>query len=263
MCEVSKHLADGIRIHLETQHVYTFRPIRIDNVYCYAVIYKSPQIVNFESVNVWCKIPGEQAEKYSLFYKRYNSIDRAIQIVTEVSATYKIYNGDLVHPLDYDLLRFEEKFIPYESHQECCVCTEPTQETTLCNHYLCFHCRDACLIKEQVNCPLCRKEKVVKYFNVDHRMLNNVEYPVLDEVRKNNAEYESGTDTSEASEASEHMTDESDESESITEEADEPIDYRVVVYNRQTSQSSDGVERLPLYYHTPPFAFLWNFRRNY
>lgn len=256
MNETTKNLAHGIRIQLETQDIYTFRPIRIDNVYCYAIVHKSPQIVNFESINVWCKIPGEPDEKYSLFYKRYNDIEHAIQIVTEVAATYKIYNGNFVHPIDYDLLKLEEKFIPYESHQECCVCTELTQETTLCNHYLCFHCRDACLIQEQVNCPLCRKEKVVKYFNIDHRMLNNIEYSVLHEVRKNNTEYESGTETSEASE---HMTDESDE----TEEPEERVDYGMVVYTRQTSQSSDGMERIPLYYHHSPFAFLWNFRRNY
>jgi len=235
-------LADAIDKCLETQTSYTFRPVRIDNIYCYAIVHKSPKIVYFESINVRCKISEDESEKYILYYKHYDHIRHALDIIKQVVATYKIYNGDLVHPDDYALLQLEESVIPYEPDQQCCVCREPTQEQTLCNHYLCFHCRDTCLTKKQMNCPLCRQSNVVKYFHIDNHLLNNMEYDVVKQIRHQQNDDEETVDDSETIE------------ESVIDEY--MIDHRI-------TPSSDEYDRIPAYYHHAPFMFFWNFRRNY
>jgi hypothetical protein len=134
-----------------------------------------------------------------LLYKKYKTIENAIEIIEKVVSTYKIYNGDLVNPNDYELQKLEEKYIPYEEGQKCCVCLENTQETTTCNHYICFHCRDKCIIAQKPDCPICRKPGVMRIFNIDNNLINNDEYIVLSDA----IDYEYRSETSSESENSE------------------------------------------------------------
>lgn len=201
--EITKKMATGIREHLKKYKTYTFRPVRIDGVYCYAVIHRKTKIVNFESIHVICHITVrnqiKKTQKYSLLYKKYKTIENAIEIIEKVVSTYKIYNGDLVNPNDYELQKLEEKYIPYEEGQKCCVCLENTQETTTCNHYICFHCRDKCIIAQKPDCPICRKPGVMRIFNIDNNLINNDEYIVLSDA----IDYEYRSETSSESENSE------------------------------------------------------------
>jgi hypothetical protein len=148
-------------------------------------------------------------QKYSLLYKKYKTIENAIEIVEKVVSTYKIYNGDLVSPDDYQLLKLEENIIPYEEHQKCCVCLENTQETTMCNHYICFHCRDKCLSTQTLDCPICRNPGVMRIFNIDNNLINNDEYVVLRDA----IDYEYSSESSSESENSEEATTETTEEE--------------------------------------------------
>jgi hypothetical protein len=215
--EITKKLANGIREHLKKYKTYTFRPAKIDGIYCYAVIHRKKKIVNFESINVICHISvrnkTKKTQKYSLLYKKYKTIENALEIVENVASTYKIYNGDLVNPNDYLLLRLEENLIPYEEHQKCCVCLENTQETTICNHYICFHCRDKCIATESTDCPICRKPGIMRIFNIDNHMINNSEYTILSEA----IDYEYTTESSSESENSEEEHEETPQEEIPTE----------------------------------------------
>lgn len=220
-----KRLANGIREHLKKYKTHTFRPVRIDGVYCYVVIHRKSKIVNFESIHVICNVnvgnSVKKTQKYSLLYKKYKTIEDAIALVEKVVSTYKIYNGDLVNPDEYKLLKLEEKIIPYEEHQKCCICLENTQETTTCKHYICFHCRDKCITAKKTECPICRKTGIMRIFNIDNNLINNDEYVVLRDA----VDYEYTTESSSSSESenSEEAA-EAAEAESATTESSETVD---------------------------------------
>jgi hypothetical protein len=246
-------LAQGICRQLQMHNAYSFRPVRIDGIYCYIVIYDSPKVINFESVHVRCKINEETTEKYSLLYRNYVDLENAIDIVEDVVAHYKIYNGDLVGPIDYELLKLEEQIIPYEESQKCSICFEPTQEMTNCKHYLCFHCREECINNAKYDCPLCRKPGVVKFFDIDNHLLNNIEYSALREVRSNVSE-----ESVEESEAS------VEESEASVEESEASVEESVAIEQIYPIQSDDDEIFMHSFqnHHPMPFMFLWNLHRS-
>lgn len=172
--------------HLKYNPNYSFRTVNIDGVICYPVIHKHRKIVNFECVNVYCYMTNKKGnktkEKYSVYYKKYSSIKDAILTVELVSKQFRIYNGDLVSPQDYKMARMEEVFLPYNESQVCCVCYENTLDTTICDHYLCLRCREVCLKKCIIDCPMCRNENVVSIYNIDNGLINNNVYGVLRDV---------------------------------------------------------------------------------
>ena len=212
-------LANGIREHLIKFKTYTFRPIRIDGIYCYPVIHRKTQIVNFESINIICEVTTKDRirkfQKYSLLHKKYKTIESAILFIERVVSTYKVYNGDLVNSRDFELLKLEEKFVPYEDNQKCCVCLENTQEITTCNHYICLHCREQCISSQKIDCPMCRKSGIIRIFNIDNKMINNVEY----EIVRNSIDYEQSITES----SSELSTSDDDEADDDHEEYDHEV----------------------------------------
>jgi hypothetical protein len=46
---------------------------------------------------------------------------------------------------------------------ECSICYEPTKQKTLCNHPICLHCRESCILNSKKKCPICRQTKL-KYY---------------------------------------------------------------------------------------------------
>jgi len=172
--------------HLKTRPFYTFRCVSIDGILCYPVIYKYRKIVNFESVHIKCKMKNSLndniLEYYSLLYKRYKSIRDAILLVKRVVSTYKIVDGDLLSPKNYKMAVLESKIVPYMEEQTCSVCYEKTLDTTICNHYICFHCRETCVRKEKMDCPVCRRTGIINIYNIDNGLINNNEFQCLKEV---------------------------------------------------------------------------------
>lgn len=211
----NKEIVEHIKKHLEKFKTYTFRPVRIDGIYCYVVIHRKSKLINFEAIHVSClvKIGNEtKMQKYSLLYKKYKTLENALDYIHKVVSTYKLYNGDLVNPSDFELLKLEEKIIPFEECQKCSVCLENTQETTVCNHYICFRCREKCIFSSNTSCPICRNSDVMKIFNIDNGLINNVEYRII----RNAIDYEYNSGDS----SYEPDDDESDSLDSYTEEND-------------------------------------------
>jgi hypothetical protein len=175
--------AELIEVHLKKHSTYSFRTANIDGVWVYPVIHSYRKIINFECVNIMCRMKSKNGEplfeKYSVYYTRYKSIKGAISAVENVVSTYKIFNGDLLSPYDYKLAKLEERFNPYSADQVCCVCYENTMDITLCEHYLCIKCREICLQKDKPDCPICRSSKAVRLYNIDNGLINNNEYAVL------------------------------------------------------------------------------------
>jgi hypothetical protein len=155
----------------------------IDGIYCYPVIYGDKyKIVNFESIHINCIVKKGNSkikQKYSLLYLRYNTIENALDLIEKVVSTYKIYNGDLVSIDSYKSLKLEECILPYTNEQTCCICAENTIDMTVCNHFICLHCREKCILNEQLDCPMCRKEEIVNIYCIENKLINNSEYHIL------------------------------------------------------------------------------------
>lgn len=210
-------IANRIRTHLKKFKTYTFRPVRIDGIYCYVIIHRKSKIINFEAIHVNCfvKIGNERKlQKYSLLHKKYKSLENAVEYVRKVVSTYKLYNGDLVNPNDFELLKLEEHILPFEESQKCSVCLENTQETTVCNHYICFRCREKCIYSNNTDCPICRNSDVMRTFNIDNRLINNAEYSIVRNAI--DYEYNSGDSSYDTDEHSSESSDISDTEEEST-----------------------------------------------
>lgn len=178
-----KQLARLVKQHLTRHKTYHLRPVKIDGICCYVVIHTKYKIVNFESINVKCLVTRNNRKKkqaYSLLYIKYKSIEQALHKIEKIVATYKVYNGDLVSPESYIQLKLEEAIIPYTEEQVCSICSDNTMDITLCKHYICFHCREQCVLTNNMNCPVCRNEEIVNIYNIDNGMINNSSYPILE-----------------------------------------------------------------------------------
>lgn len=176
-------LARLIKQHLSNHKTYHLRPVKIDGIYCYVVIHSKYKIVNFESINIKCLVTKNNRKKkqtYSLLYLKYKSIEQALRKIEKVVATYRVHNGDLVSPESYIQLKLEETIIPYNEEQVCSICNDNTMDITLCKHYICFHCREQCVLTNNMNCPVCRNEEIINIYNIDNGMINNSSYPILE-----------------------------------------------------------------------------------
>ena len=176
-------LAKRITEKLKKNRTYFFRPIAVDGILCYPVIYGGRhKIVNFESIHINCFVKkGEKKykQKYSLFFQKYKTIVGALNLIEDVVKNYKIYNGDLVSKEAYELMKLEESVVPYTEDQVCCVCNDNTTDITLCKHHICLQCREQCLLNEQLNCPVCRKEEIINMYCNETNLINNSEYEIL------------------------------------------------------------------------------------
>jgi len=178
-----KELTKMIKDHLTRFKTYHFRPVKIDGISCYVVIHKKYKIINFEAINIKClvnKNGKKSKQQYSLLFVSYKTIEQALNKIENIVATYKIYNGDLVSPNAYKQLKLEEFIIPYSEEQVCSVCCENTMDITTCKHYICFHCREQCVLTNNTNCPVCRCEEIINIYNIDNGLINNTSYPILD-----------------------------------------------------------------------------------
>jgi hypothetical protein len=122
----------------------------------------------------------KRKQTYSLLYVKYKSIEQALHKIENIVATYKVYNGDLVSSESYIQLKLEESIIPYSDEQVCSICNDNTMDITLCKHYICFHCREQCVLTNNMNCPVCRNEEIINIYNIDNGMINNSSYPILE-----------------------------------------------------------------------------------
>ena len=155
---------------------YHFRPYSIDGVFCYIVLYFKYATLTVESVNIKCKYTYQgrnYKQPYVLYSCKYKSFKHALEVIQKITTKYKILNGDLESPENYEELKLEECVLPYSESECCSVCFENTTDTTICDHYICFNCREKCILQNQPNCPICRNENILSYYNNNIRLFNN------------------------------------------------------------------------------------------
>jgi len=205
------------------QAEYHFRPYLIDGVYCYIVLYFKFSILTVESVNIKCKFSYQENDynqPYVLYHRKYKSIKDALMIIQKITTKYKILNGDLESPENYDELKLEECVLPYTEDERCSVCFENTTDTTLCDHYICMNCREKCILKQHMNCPICRKEDIIQYYNNKLQLFNNRDTYELKCIFINNYHHKY-TSSRVSGEDGEEEDEDEDEDEEGEEEEDE------------------------------------------
>jgi hypothetical protein len=236
-----------IEVHIRKHHKYTFRPIKIDGIDCYVVIYGDTKIVNVEAIHVYCKFDrnGQNYNQpYSVYYFTYRTIESALTKIERIANSFKIFDGDLVNPEQYNMLQMEKMVIPYREKQTCCVCFSNTYDTTHdCNHYICLQCRSLCILNKKPDCPVCRKDNALKYYSNDMKLINNCEY---DDICRSIEGIHSGSD--ELSVVSESST----SSDSRSDSPPPLIDIHEDVALRIPSPDMD----IQINYHTP-IAFMY------
>ena len=157
---------------------YHFRPVIIDGVYCYIVLYLKYKIFTIESINVKCKFNNHYIP-YVLYHKEYTSITKLVNLIHRITTNYRILNGDFMSLSNYNDMKTEEILIPYKEEEICCVCLENTTDTTTCNHFICFKCRDKCIIQQRKDCPMCRQSNVLGIYCNNMNLINNSDYSEL------------------------------------------------------------------------------------
>ena len=168
---------------------YHFRPYAIDGVFCYIVLYIKFSLLTVESVNVKCKFKYEgnvYNQPYVLYHHKYKSFKEALQTVQKITTKYKILNGDLESPENYEELKLEKCVLPYGENEKCSVCYEDTTDTTICNHAICLNCREKCILQQQLNCPICRNENIMHLYNNTMQLFNNRDSHDVNRVLVNN-----------------------------------------------------------------------------
>ena len=206
---------------------YHFRPVMIDGIYCYFVIYFKYNILTVESINV--KVPfsyngHETLVPYILYHNKFASIHRAVNMVKKVFSTFKQKNGDIMSEVNYNDMKLEEIVIPYSPNEICCVCFENTTDTTKCGHYICFGCRDKCCVQQKTNCPICREPKALSIYNNVMHLINNSDYAELQEIFKNKIIFEHQRFEEREPEDDSSSSSSSSSSEEEEEEEEEEVD---------------------------------------
>lgn len=180
--ESFNQLVEGIEQHLKTHSIYHFRPIQIDGINIYIILYGKYKILNVESIYVNCnvKVNGiNTVQNYSLYHYNYKSINEALERVKKIKSDYRIYDGELVPSNDFKLMKLEETILPYSADECCVVCYENTADLTECKHSICLGCREKCILQDQKDCPICRSNDALSFYTNRSGMVNNDVYAYL------------------------------------------------------------------------------------
>jgi hypothetical protein len=153
---------------------YHFRPYKIDGVYCYIVLYFKIRLITVECLHIRykCQNNGKQ-DPYVIYNRKYTTLEKAIQYISNIRNKYKIIDGDLMDMENYNLCKLEEKLLPYQKDEVCSICYENTMDITSCNHGICLQCRDTCLLKDIKDCPICRSTNVLPFYQNRFDLINN------------------------------------------------------------------------------------------
>ena len=174
--------AEVIENHLKKKATFHFRPMQIDGINIYIVLYGNYNLLNVEAIYIHCKVKinGElMKQKYSLYHHKYRTINEALQKAQEIKAEYRIYDGELVNAIAYSHLKLEEQIIPYSEDECCVVCYENTSDITECKHPICLRCREKCILQDQPDCPVCRSQNTLPFYTNRSGLVNNDEYGVV------------------------------------------------------------------------------------
>ena len=77
-----------------------------------------------------------------------------------VKKTHRLLEHTLLSPKEFEFAIIQRKCFPLSDDKLCCVCYETTMEYTICNHPICYRCREKCVFSKKIACPICREENL-------------------------------------------------------------------------------------------------------
>ena len=168
-------------------NVYKFQEIKLYGITFLYEIYLKEKIFVIKCKNIFVLFDkdNEYYGRYILHHKKYDNLNDLLLHISTIPSQYKIYNGILLKQQDINHKKIEMKILNCENNTHCSICFECTDETTICNHYICLKCRETMISKSQFNCPLCRNENIIQYFSNDTNNIYNLLYNELNFINNN------------------------------------------------------------------------------
>ncbi len=160
--------------------IYKFQEIKIQNISCLCEIYLIQKIFIIKSkyINVLFDPVNNYYGKYILYHHNYNDLDDLLFHISDIHNNFVLYNGVLMDNIQKKNKITELKFFNIVLNT-CSICYQYTNETTLCNHFICLYCREKMLIRQYSSCPICRKQNVIQFFSND---INKIYNSIYDEL---------------------------------------------------------------------------------
>ena len=165
------------------QNTYNFQPVTKKNINLFIQIHYNLNIVTFKANNIFVLFNEEfgYSGRYILHHFKYEDINDAVRKISYIFNNYVIYNGLLICPIEMNKIK-KESTIFKENLNNCSICYEITNETTICNHHICIQCRENMINHRKYDCPICRKKETLFYFNNENNEIYNLQHNELDSI---------------------------------------------------------------------------------
>lgn len=165
----------SINNSIQYKHNIKEKPLKIDGIYVFIYISILPEGTydySFETSNiilVKCKNKYRQSVVFES--KPFYNIRKLFEEMMHVIDTYVFTCYRFISPAEKVNYKIRDSNI-----EDCCsVCFETTYYHTLCNHPLCFKCREKCIEYNNLYCPICRQENV-RLFKDKKRLVDTFYY---------------------------------------------------------------------------------------
>lgn len=118
--------------------------------------------------NFWYHIPNpSKGNNIELFQSsKFYTVLELLEHFKDVKMNYTFLDNILCSSKQKEKIIKLKKtlsFFPDHNDNECSICYEPTKQVTVCNHPICLHCRESCILLQNNNCPICRGTKLYWY----------------------------------------------------------------------------------------------------
>jgi len=106
-----------------------------------------------------------QKEDIDLFRSsEFDTILDLLENIIYVKMNYTFYEKMLCSPKQKEKLQKLKKSLSlFPTNNKCSICYDLTEQTTICNHSICLHCREKCIQLQKYNCPICRSPNLKVY----------------------------------------------------------------------------------------------------
>ncbi len=166
--------------------VYEFQELIIDNITFLYEIYFEKQLFIIKCKNIFVLFDNDNkySGRYIVHHKFYDNFKELLFYISSIHTHFKIFNGIFLNSQQIKQKVIEQHFFQH-SLNFCSICFEQTNETTICKHYICLKCRENMILREQFNCPICRKNDVIQYFSNDINDIYNLKFDELNFINNN------------------------------------------------------------------------------
>lgn len=160
---------DGVMICI-TQ----FTCVEIDEIKVDIYVQKENNLYSYEINSVYSLVDNSDDDDINLILLQKDNFATVLDLlvdIEDVKKTYRFVEHKLLPPNKFEFAKLQRVFFTLSPDKLCSICYVPTIQHTICNHPICFKCREKCVKNNNKLCPICREKKV----NVFPSRLNWIE----------------------------------------------------------------------------------------